>query len=245
MASYPNTIVSLTNPGGTSPLASGPDHAALHTSINNEVIAIETTVGTTAGTNVLKAFAAGEFPVRINGATGIIQTIPTGGTFNGMLFGTPTLQSPTITGLGTNSGTIANGVYGTPAIDVINARNSGTALGFGNSMYPAVGTISDSAGGTLTVNAQASQVYYCAMGTSAGNRTIATPTNISAYQQLTYAFKSSGSANGTLVWGTVFRISQDFGTPTLGTGTSWNMYSWRYNAVDSKFDFMGQIKNLI
>lgn len=118
-------------------------------------------------------------------------------------------------------------------------------VSFGESIYPAVGTITDSAGGTFTVDAGSSQIYYSAMGTAAGNRTLGTPTNPQNYQQLTYAFKASGSANGTLVWSSAFRISQDFGTPALGTGVSWNYFNWRYNAIDTKWDFLGQVLNLV
>ena len=45
MASFPNTIVSISNPISTSKLNS-PSHAAQHTTINAEVIAIETILGT-------------------------------------------------------------------------------------------------------------------------------------------------------------------------------------------------------
>ncbi len=154
--------------------------------------------------------------------------------YNTGIFGTPSITGGTATSI----------VLGTPAIDVINARNSGTAVGFGASIYPSEGSLTDSAGGTLTANAQAAQIYYCVLGTAAGNRTIGTPTNLSAYQQLTYAFKSSGSANGTLVWASsIFRGTANAGV--LGTGTSWNYYGWRYNAIDSKLDFVGQSLTII
>lgn len=232
---YPNTYDSFlgTTAQGTSALTS-PDHALDHRTLGSALSSVEHTLGTNpGGTEILKNFVAGDFASRINSSNVLQQTLQ--GTINNSILGTPTVTGGTATSI----------TLGTPTADVINARNSGTALGFGNSIYPAEGTVADAAGGTLTVNAQAAQIYYCAMGTAAGNRTIGTPTNLSSYQQLTYAFKASGSANGTLVWAGIFRFSQDSGTPAIGTGTTWNYYGWRYNAIDSKLDFMGQSKNII
>lgn len=69
---YPGTINTFTNPSGTSPLATGPDHASLHTDVNDTLEAVQNTLGTTAGTSVLKDFAAGQFAARIN-ASNILQ----------------------------------------------------------------------------------------------------------------------------------------------------------------------------
>lgn len=86
---YPGTVKTFTDPAGTSLLTS-PDHAGLHTDMNDTVEAIQNTIGTTAGTNVLKNFAAGEFPARVNSGGTIVQTL-TGGTINNSTFGTPTV----------------------------------------------------------------------------------------------------------------------------------------------------------
>src|SRR3990167_9299381 len=96
---YPSGTDSLTNPAGTSLLTS-PDHAAQHTDINDAMEAVQSTAGTTAGTNVLKHFAAGEFPVRATGvaAIGTLQQTLVGGSVSGL------------------TGTINNPVIGTPAI---------------------------------------------------------------------------------------------------------------------------------
>lgn len=222
---------------GTTALATD-DHAQAHRVAGSAVIDIQTFLGTNAGTNVFKNYLSGWFPLAIvytAGGQGTFQTIIASGTINNSVFGTPA-----ITG-----GTASSQTLGTPVIDIINARTAGTGVIFGNSMLPAQGSLTDSAGGTLTADARAAQIYYSVMGTTAGNRTIGTPTNPSNYQQLSYAFKTSGSANGTLVWASVFRISQDMGTPTLGTGVSWNYYNWRYNAIDTKWDYIGQVLNLV
>lgn len=58
---YPGTIQTFTDPSGTSPLAAGPDHAQLHTNINDTLEAVQTVLGTTAGTAVLKNLTAGQF----------------------------------------------------------------------------------------------------------------------------------------------------------------------------------------
>jgi len=64
---YPGTIQTFTDPSGTSPLATGPDHAQLHTNINDTLEAVQTVMGTTAGTAVLKNLTAGQFVVSESG----------------------------------------------------------------------------------------------------------------------------------------------------------------------------------
>lgn len=88
---FPSSKTTFTDPAGTSFLAGTPagganavDHADLHTDINDTVEAVEDTLGTTAGTSVLKHYAAGEFPVRHTGvaATGTLVQTLVGGTLN-------------------------------------------------------------------------------------------------------------------------------------------------------------------
>ncbi len=248
MASYPATIESpdVTMQGSTT--LAGDDHALSHRVAGSAVIDVQTFLGTNSSTNVFSGYQAGWFPLALNGGTP--QIAIQHGTFPIAILGTPSITNGayiggTISSIIQNNGTVNNGVYGTPSVDFIQARNAGTGIGFSQSIFPSEGTITDSAGGTFTVDARASQIYYSVMGTAAGNRTLGTPTNPSNYQQLTYAFKTSGSANGTLVFSSSFRISQDYGTPTLGTGVSWNYYTFRYNLIDTKWDFQGQQKNLI
>jgi hypothetical protein len=102
--SYPSAKQTFTDPAGTSTLNS-PDHAGLHTDINDTVEAIQDTVGTTLGTNVLKDFAAGNFPIRRN-ASGAIQETVSGGTINNSTLGTPTIIGATLN----------NATFGTPAV---------------------------------------------------------------------------------------------------------------------------------
>lgn len=64
---YPGTINTFTDPSGTAPLATGPDHAQLHTDINDTLEAVQTVMGTTAGTAVLKNLTAGQFVVSDSG----------------------------------------------------------------------------------------------------------------------------------------------------------------------------------
>lgn len=256
---YPSSIDSYIPVSGTSSLAgASTDHGNNHNVAGSAFVALEKALGTTNAQNVISAFTPNQVAVPMqNGTLGVVIAQ---GTFNNGVLGspsitngtasnitveTPNILSGTLSGTITNNGIINNGSYGTPAIDVISARNAGTGIGFNNAMYPSVGTITDSAGGTFTVDARASQIYYCVLGTAAGNRTLGTPSNPSPYQQLTFAFKTSGSANGTLVISSVFRSSQDYGTPTLGTGVSWNYYNFRFNAIDSKWDYIGQVLNLV
>src|SRR3990167_8111701 len=109
---YPSGTDSLTNPAGTNTLpgteSGGIPHAELHTNISDAVEAIQSSAGTHSGTNVLKHFAAGHFPVRATGvaATGtLVQTIVGG-----------TLNKNTLGSVGATGGTFKNTVVGTPAI---------------------------------------------------------------------------------------------------------------------------------
>jgi hypothetical protein len=124
------TIDSFTNPAGTS-LLSSPDHALQHTNVNTAVNSIETVVGTTLGTNVLKAFATGDIPARITTANVLKQSIT----------GTVGLSAGSITVQLVNTGTVANGVYGTAQ------HTGGTATAF---------TIADSASNILANNLKTS-----------------------------------------------------------------------------------------
>lgn len=103
---YPSSIDSFTTVAGTDLVASVPSggHAVLHNNTTTAVSAIETVLGTTAGTSIAKNFAAGDFPARINSTNVLQQALS--GTINNSVFGTPA-----ITG-----GTINNMVVGTPAV---------------------------------------------------------------------------------------------------------------------------------
>ena len=96
-SSYPGALDSLTNPLGTQTL-DNPSHSAQHANANDILEAVETTVGTTAGTNVLMHFAAGQFPVRNTGggATGTLVQTLAGGTLTSPVINTGTLASPVI-----------------------------------------------------------------------------------------------------------------------------------------------------
>lgn len=86
---YPGTIDSFSSPAGTSLLTS-PDHALQHTNVNGAVTAIETVLGTTAGTSVFKNFTAGQFPARVNSGGTLVQTV-IGGTIANTTLGTPVI----------------------------------------------------------------------------------------------------------------------------------------------------------
>lgn len=134
---YPTTKQTFTDPNGATRIDTGIDHAGLHTDINDTVEAMQDTVGTTAGTNVLKNFAAGDFPARIN-SSNVLQQVVTGtvnttvGTLSGAVIGTPSISAGTwsnaqligtaqitggtLTSAVVTSATINNSTIGTPAI---------------------------------------------------------------------------------------------------------------------------------
>lgn len=136
MSNFPGSIDSFPMPQGTTQLSDAvADHATLERNHGSSLIAVQTFLGTSGGTNVFQGYTAGQFPLPIKSGTlgttiangtinnGILGTPAiTGGTFNNGVFGTVTLQAPTINGAGTNSGTMVNGVYnsatfGTPQIN--------------------------------------------------------------------------------------------------------------------------------
>lgn len=255
---YPGTIQTFVDPSGTSLLASGPDHAELHTTHNDTSEEIQTVLGTTSGTFVLKNFTAGHFPVRINTGGTLIDTLnlgtfnsPTfnnvvlnGGTLDSVFIDGGTLSAGTIIGVNVNSGTINGGLYGTPTIGTIAVAGTVVPLSVGAGLAPTVVTLTDAPGGTISINAQAAQVFHLILGTTAGNRTLANPTNNTEGQAITLRVKQNAAATGTLVFGTNWRMN-DGGTPTLGTAATYNYFGFRYNGIDSKYDLLGSSKSII
>jgi len=122
---YPATKQTFSDPAGTNTQDS-PDHAGLHTNINDTVEELQDTVGTTGGTNVLKSFVAGDIPVRSD-TSNVLQTNVSGtmdvlaGTFDNGVFGTPAITSGTVDNVVVGTPAIVGGTYddavlGTPAI---------------------------------------------------------------------------------------------------------------------------------
>lgn len=120
---YPGTIDAFSAPGtATYEDSTGYEHDLLHGQEQDAVEKIETAVGTTAGTNVLKDFAAGHFPARVNSGGTIVQTL-IGGTITSVIINSSTIGTPAITG-----GTITSATLGTPLTDVISEKTSATGV---------------------------------------------------------------------------------------------------------------------
>ena len=121
---FPGTLNAFSNPAGTNTLpgteSGGQAHATQHSDANDAIEAHEAVLGTTAGTSVLKNFAAGQFPVRSTGggATGTLVQTSVGGTFNSSVLGTPSIVGGSHTSaiIGATGGTINNITVGTPTI---------------------------------------------------------------------------------------------------------------------------------
>jgi hypothetical protein len=123
--SYPTSIddgSTLPNPTGTSTQAS-PDHAALHTSENTSIIAVETKLGTGAstpsGSNLLVSTGTG--------TSAWSKTAPTGtivGTSDSQTLTNKTLTSPTV-----NTPTITNATISADAVSGYTTSNTGTVYG--------------------------------------------------------------------------------------------------------------------
>lgn len=118
MSNFPGSLFSQTDPtgndyvsaSGTVPGGTYLDHGQQHKNLNDEIAGLELWLGTnSASSGVFANYTAGQTPLPINNGT--LGTVIIGGTFNNLTFGSAILQAPTINGLGTNSGTIKNGIY--------------------------------------------------------------------------------------------------------------------------------------
>ena len=211
---WPNDFGTLpANMQGTTLLADANDgHALMHQQLGSFVNAAGSKLGLSSGTP-----ANNQLLIGIGNGSASWGT-----TVNGLNLG-----SPNITG-----GTITIGTISAPG--TVNAFSVGAAIAEG------YGSVADNAGGTITVNAQAANVFYCVMGTSAGTRFIGAPLNPTPDQRLSFAFKTSANANGTISFGTIFRVSQNTTLPTLSGVSAWNYFDWRWNSIESRWDFLGQ-----
>lgn len=165
---YPGTKQTFTDPAGTS-LLSGVDHAGLHTDVNDTLESMQDTVGTTAGTNVLKDFAAGDFPVRMD-AGNTLQTAIIG-TINNSTLGSATINNST---LGTPTVTLGSDAEG----DLYYRSSAGTTtrLGVGtsgqylttNGTVPSWGTVASGGGnfkvGTIDIGTVTGTVSFTGVG---------------------------------------------------------------------------------
>lgn len=236
-SNYPSSIDNFTDPSGTS-LITSPDHAGLHTDVNDAIFNIQTALGTTSATAALKNITTGKFAL-----AGSADTFQKG------TIGTVSFIGGTLSGAITNSGTISTGVYngptlGTPIVDQFTSSGTSTGSKANRAVIPTVGTLSDAAGGTIALNAAAAQVFEVTLGTTAGNRTFGTPSNAADGQGILFRVKQNSGNTGTLVWPAIFRFNSA-GTPTLGTNSTWNYYGWRYNTTDTKWDFQGNSNGII
>lgn len=269
---YPSSIDTDAVSAGTSPLSS-PDHSNRHNTVGSAMIAVETVLGTNSGTAILKNFTAGKFAVSDNAGTlnnAIVGTPRiTGGTASSFILGTSTIQggtvanavigtstvqggtlasniisSPTVSGGVFTSGTINGATLGTPTIGTIAVSGTVAPLSVGAGLAPTTITLTDAPSGTIALNAQAGQIFHMILGTTAGNRAFGTPTNPTEGQAITFRLKQNSNNTGTIVWPSIYRFNEN-GTPTLGTTSSYNYYGWRYNTVDTKWDFQGNSRGIV
>lgn len=208
---YPGAIDSFTNPT-SSDYEDVLSHAGQHSNANDAIEAIEQVLGTTAGSALFNSFTASQKPVAQIGGT-VSSYVYSAGTFNSPVLGTPTI------GFVTSPGTTAPTVF-----------NRGIA--------PTVGTLADSAGGTITPNAAIAQVFEVTLGTTAGNRTLGTPLNPTDGQALLWRVKQNSNNTGTIVFNSSYKMSVA-GTPSLGTSNSWNYFGFRYYSAGSAWHAQG------
>lgn len=215
--SYPSSIDSFGTPSGTS-LLSSPDHALDHRTLGSVVGTVQGILGTTAGTGVLKNFAAGDFPARINSSNVLQQRVS--GTVDNAILGTPSISSGTANNqvIGTpaiTGGTINTAVVGTPTITG-GAMNSGT-LGTPTFILASDATgdlFYRSAGGTVTRLAiGANQKVLTTNGT-----TPSWSTTITQSGSQTYVFGTAKNVEGTVTFPTAFSALPIVVASSSGTG---------------------------
>lgn len=181
----------------------------------------------------------------VNGAVTAIETRL------GVGSGTPTAVNQILIGSGNGTaswgGTINGITLGTPIADHITSSATTVASTFDRGLAPTVITLTDSPSGTITPNAASGQIFHLILGTTAGNRTLAAPTNPTEGQAIAYRIKQNSNVTGTIVWNAIYRWSTGTaGTAVLGTtASSYNYIGFRYNSIDSKWDTQGSSKDLI
>jgi hypothetical protein len=133
---------------------------------------------------------------------------------------------------------------GTPVID--KWTSSGTTLPSQalRGLAPTVGTLADAPSGTITPNAPSAQVFEITLGTTAGNRTIAVPTNPTDGQPISYRIKQNTNNTGTAVFEAGYKMNSG-GTPTLGTTSSWNYVGFRYYAGGTVWHHQGNSLGIV
>ncbi len=195
-SNYPSSLQTFTDPQATDNTV-GVDHASLHTLVNDTLEAIQTTVGTTAGTNVLKDFAAGDFPLIINSGGTVGQTINSA-TINNSVLGTSQITGGTM-----STGLITGGTITLPVV---------TNSIMGSAVYS--GTLN----GTTTVNLSNATRHLVNMPNSAGSLKIEL-SNVSANQPFIIEVKQGTAGLGTVVWFSTISWAGSV-APTLTTTAS-------------------------
>lgn len=245
MSNFPSSLDSFTNPAGTTLLSDASAlHNVQHSNANDAIRALEQKVGIGAGTpDSGKVFVG-------SGA----GTSSWGTSVSGLLVGTSQITGGTITTASITSSTITSSTvnsssFGTPTIigGTIGVSGTTSPVVFGGAFFPAVVTLLDAPGGTITPNGPSGCIFSIVLGTTAGNRTIGTPTNLSIDgEPLIFRIKQNAAVTGTLVYAPIYKFSGGTaGTFTLGTvASAWNYYGHRYNAVGTTIDEQSKLLNI-
>lgn len=211
-----DTIIQLPNVSGTQNL-DNPDHALVTTNVNQAVIALETAIGTTVGTNMAKLVTTASDQLYILNTSGTPRQIVVNGTYNNSVFGTPaitggtanamTFGTPAVTG-----GTMNNAVFGTPSLTggTYNAGHLGTTVAVG--IYPN-GTITG-AGTSGTIDWSKGDVQTVTLGTPG----TFVYTNQGIGQRLTLLINQNATGGFSVTLPT--SKYSPAGAPTFGTAAS-------------------------
>lgn len=124
-----------------------------------------------------------------------------------------------------------------------NPTTSTITFSRGNTWYgvPEVNSLTDAA--TISVIAALGTEFRV---TLAGNRTMGNPTAPFDGHKIRFRIKQDTTGSRTLAWGTAYRFSSTFPSPTLSTSaSSVDIIEFIYNSVDLKWDCVGFTKGII
>ena len=219
-SSYPTSIDNFTNLSGTQTLAAA-NHSVAHNNLNSAVNLIETTLGTTSGTAVIKNITVGKFAVSNDGGTlnnAIVGTPRiTGGTASEFILGTSTIQGGTVVGAAITTSSINSSTIGTPVINVgsdatgdLYYRNGGTyarlPIGTANHVLTSNGTVpSWAAANALTDSGIVAGTTNIAVSSSAetdiSGATLSITPSVASYMIVQGVFDIEATTTGDVILG--------------------------------------------
>jgi hypothetical protein len=185
----------------------------MHNVVGSAVVALETSVGTNSGTNVLKNFTAGKLAVFNTGGTldaGVLGTpMIRGGTVGTAVIGTSSIVAGSVGTALIRGGTVGTALIGTSTIQ----GGTANALNLKGVIGPAYSTTLAGTGGTSTLDLSLANEFRCTFGTANGTLAVSNATD---GQKFIISLTQDAVGTRTMVWfDTIKWVAA--GTPALTT----------------------------